>query len=108
MNPQLFDDAELSAKYRSYRQVYPRELFEHIVHYYFDGIQKDASSKKIAFALDVGCGNGQATIDLSKYVTRLVLQKKVNNIISDNYTNNLLRYSPNVASFCSFNITEND
>ncbi|CAF4103119.1 unnamed protein product [Rotaria magnacalcarata] len=58
----MFDDEEHTAKYRLHRPAYPKKIFEHILDYYFDGKVTD---EKIPLALDVGCGNGQATVDLS-------------------------------------------
>lgn len=58
----MFDDEEDTTKYRLHRPRYPKKIFEHIVNYYFDG---KVTNEKIPLALDVGCGNGQATVDLS-------------------------------------------
>jgi tRNA G46 methylase TrmB len=63
MSHQLFAGEDHTAKYRVYRPTYPKELFEQIRNYYFDG--KD-TNEKIPLALDVGCGSGQATVDLSQ------------------------------------------
>jgi tRNA G46 methylase TrmB len=62
MSHQLFTSEDQTAKYRLHRPSYPKELFEHILNYYFDG---KITNEKIPFALDVGCGSGQATVDLS-------------------------------------------
>ncbi len=62
MSHQLFEGEDHTAKYRLHRPGYPKKLFEHIVDYYFNGKIKD---EKIPFAIDVGCGSGQATVDLS-------------------------------------------
>jgi hypothetical protein len=62
MSHHLFDDEEHTAKYRLHRPGYPAKLFEHIINYYFNG---KITNEKIPLAIDVGCGSGQATVDLS-------------------------------------------
>ena len=62
MSHQLFEEEEYLNKYRRHRPGYPKQLFEHIINYYFNDNQ---IHDKIPFALDVGCGNGQATVELS-------------------------------------------
>jgi tRNA G46 methylase TrmB len=62
MSEQLFEEKEHTSKYRRYRPSYSKQLFEHIIEYYFDGNQ---TNEKIPLAIDVGCGNGQATSELS-------------------------------------------
>ncbi len=62
MSDQLFAEEEHTIKYRLNRPGYPKELFDHIINYYFNDNQKN---EKIPLALDVGCGNGQATVELS-------------------------------------------
>lgn len=62
MSHQLFEGEEHTSKYRLHRPGYPKQLFEYIVNYYFDGQQ---TNEKIPLALDVGCGSGQATNELS-------------------------------------------
>ncbi|CAF1005683.1 unnamed protein product [Adineta steineri] len=69
MSCQLFEEQDHTNKYRLYRPGYPRQLFECIINYYFNGNQTDA---KIPFALDVGCGSGQATVELSSYCDRVI------------------------------------
>ena len=68
MSNKYFTDAEMTAKYLSHRPQYPHELFKAIAKYYFDNKDLDEFITKIPFAVDIACGNGQATIDLSKYV----------------------------------------
>jgi SAM-dependent methyltransferase len=63
MSQHLFDDEEQTAKYRLHRPGYPRKIFDYIIDYYFDG--KQQTDDTIPLAIDVGCGSGQATIDLS-------------------------------------------
>ena len=63
MSHQLFVGEDHTAKYRLYRPKYPKTLFDHIVNYYFNG--KQNTTEKIPLALDVGCGSGQATVDIS-------------------------------------------
>ena len=63
MGHHLFDDEEYSTRYRLHRRGYPAQLFQHILDYYFDSKE---TKEKIPLALDVGCGNGQATTDLSR------------------------------------------
>lgn len=65
MTDKLFSGKDHTTKYRVYRPSYPKELFEYIIDYYFHDKIKD---KKIPLALDVGCGSGQATVDLSLYI----------------------------------------
>jgi tRNA G46 methylase TrmB len=62
MSHNLYDGEDHTTKYRLHRPSYPKQLFEHIIDYYFNG---KITNEKIPVALDVGCGNGQATIDLS-------------------------------------------
>ena len=62
MSEQLFTGKDHTAKYRTYRPNYPQQLYQHIVDYYFHG---QTTNEKIPLALDVACGSGQATVDLS-------------------------------------------
>lgn len=62
MSHHLFDDEEYTVKYRLHRPGYPKKLYEHLMNYYFN---QKITDEKIPFALDVGCGSGQATVDLS-------------------------------------------
>lgn len=63
MSQFLFDDEEQTAKYRLHRPGYPKKLYDHINQYYFNGIRRE--NEKIPLAIDIGCGSGQATADLS-------------------------------------------
>ncbi|CAF1445862.1 unnamed protein product [Rotaria sordida] len=69
MSYRLFEEEEHTRKYRLHRPNYPKQLFEHIINYYFNGNQ---TNEKIPLALDVECGNGQATIGLSLYCDRVI------------------------------------
>lgn len=62
MSHQLFEEQDYTIKYRQHRPGYPKQLFEYIIDYYFDGKRTD---EQIPLVLDVGCGNGQATVELS-------------------------------------------
>jgi hypothetical protein len=62
MSHQLFEEHEHTSKYRLHRPSYPKQLFEYIINYYFNG---NETNEKIPLALDVACGSGQATIELS-------------------------------------------
>jgi tRNA G46 methylase TrmB len=62
MSNHLYDGEDHTAKYRLHRPGYPQELYKHINDYYFNG---KIANEKIPLALDVGCGSGQATVDLS-------------------------------------------
>ena len=62
MSDQLFQDAAHTVDYRLYRPGYPKQLYEYITGYYFDGQE---TREKIPLALDVACGSGQATVELS-------------------------------------------
>jgi len=62
MSARLFEEEEHASKYRLHRPGYPRQLFEYILNYYFNDNKKN---EKIPLALDVGCGNGQVTVELS-------------------------------------------
>lgn len=66
---QLFTNENHTEKYRLYRPNYPDELFDHIRQYYFDGQSNEC---RIPLALDVACGNGQATIALTKFCDRII------------------------------------
>ncbi len=63
MSQDLFTGEDHTAKYRLHRPNYPKQLFEYIIDYYFDNT---TTNEKIPLALDVGCGSGQATTDLSQ------------------------------------------
>ncbi|CAF1489122.1 unnamed protein product [Rotaria sordida] len=69
MSHHILDGEEYIAKYRLYRPGYPKKVFEHIIDYYFNGKITD---EKISLALDVGCGNGQATVDLSPLCEQVI------------------------------------
>jgi tRNA G46 methylase TrmB len=65
MSHQLFEEKEHTSKYRQHRPGYPKQLYDHILNYYYKGNRTD---EHIPLAVDVGCGNGQATIELSSLV----------------------------------------
>ncbi|CAF1394191.1 unnamed protein product [Adineta ricciae] len=69
MSYQLFEEQDYTSKYRQHRPGYPKQLFEYIINYYFDGKR---TNEQIPLALDVGCGNGQATIELSTFCDRVI------------------------------------
>ncbi|UJR14453.1 hypothetical protein I4U23_001450 [Adineta vaga] len=69
MSHLLFVGEDHTAKYRLHRPNYPKALFEQITNYYFNG---KATNEKIPLALDVGCGSGQATVDLSLFCERVI------------------------------------
>lgn len=60
----LFTSEDHTEKYRNFRPNYPDELYDEILNYYFNG--QKTNEEKIPLAIDVGCGSGQATVDLSK------------------------------------------
>lgn len=62
MSTQLFEEKEHTNKYRLHRPGYSKQVFDHIIEYYFNS---KTTNENIPFALDVACGNGQATITLS-------------------------------------------
>ncbi|CAF1285548.1 unnamed protein product [Adineta steineri] len=69
MSHELYKGEDHTTKYRLYRPNYPTKLFDYIIDYYFN----DKNTKeKIPLALDIGCGNGQATVDLSSYCERVI------------------------------------
>ncbi|CAF0789859.1 unnamed protein product [Didymodactylos carnosus] len=65
----LFVDSNHTANYRVFRPGYPQQLYKHILEYYFNTTTPD---KKIPLALDVACGSGQATVDLSNYCEKVI------------------------------------
>ncbi|CAF0822441.1 unnamed protein product [Adineta ricciae] len=69
MSYQLFEEQDYTSKYRQHRPGYPKQLFEYIINYYFNGKR---TNEQIPLALDVGCGNGQATIELSTFCDRVI------------------------------------
>ncbi|CAF3738440.1 unnamed protein product [Rotaria socialis] len=69
MSHHLYDGEDHTSKYRLHRPSYPKELFEHITDYYFHGKRKN---EKIPLSLDIGCGSGQATVDLSPFCERII------------------------------------
>ncbi|CAF3912581.1 unnamed protein product [Rotaria sp. Silwood1] len=69
MSHHLYDGEDHTAKYRLHRPGYPKELFEHIIDYYFNS---KITNEKIPLALDVGCGSDQATADLSPFCERII------------------------------------
>ncbi|CAF3801879.1 unnamed protein product [Rotaria sp. Silwood1] len=79
MSHHLYDGEDHTAKYRLHRPGYPKELFEHIIDYYFNS---KITNEKIPLALDVGCGSDQATADLSPLCERII-GIDVNNSIAD-------------------------
>ncbi|CAF1147888.1 unnamed protein product [Rotaria sordida] len=74
MNYPLFVESDHTTKYKAFRRHYPRELYTKILEFYFNttNLNLDDSDKKIPCALDVGCGSGQATVDLSHYCHRVI------------------------------------
>lgn len=62
MSHQLFNEKEHTDKYRLHRPGYPKQVFDYILDYYFDG---KPTNGNIPLALDVACGSGQATITIS-------------------------------------------
>jgi hypothetical protein len=59
---ELFEGEEHTKIYRLYRPDYPSVLFDFIKNFYFSHAQ---THDNIPLALDVACGNGQATVALS-------------------------------------------
>ncbi|CAF1035084.1 unnamed protein product [Rotaria sordida] len=76
MNYQLFNESDHTAIYKAYRTGYPQELYKKILEFYFNttniDFNNDDNDKKIPLALDVACGSGQATVDLSYYCHRVI------------------------------------
>lgn len=70
----LFVDIDHTANYKTYRPTYPEKLYLSILEYYFDTTNHDIVNEgtKIPLALDVACGNGQATVDLSNYCQKII------------------------------------
>ncbi|CAF4053997.1 unnamed protein product [Rotaria magnacalcarata] len=95
----MFDDEEHTAKYRLHRPAYPKKIFEHILDYYFDGKVTD---EKIPLALDVGCGNGQATVDLSSFCERVIGIDASANQISYAIPKDNIQYQCHTAEDLSF------
>ena len=62
MSEQLFTGEDHTAKYRIHRPNYSQQVFQHIIDYYFHGRN---TNEKFPLAVDVACGSGQATADLS-------------------------------------------
>lgn len=62
MSSQLFDEQEHTRKYRLHRPGYPKQIFDLIIDYYFNG---NPSNEKIPLAIDIACGSGQATAEIS-------------------------------------------
>ncbi|CAF1293091.1 unnamed protein product [Rotaria sp. Silwood1] len=51
MSCRLFEEEEHTRKYRLHRPNYPKQLFEHIINYYFNVIGVDVSVNQIAHAM---------------------------------------------------------
>lgn len=66
MSIRLFEDRSHTSEYAQYRPTYPDSLFERIAK--FCGYDKS----KFDLAVDVGCGNGQATLKLQDYFKRVI------------------------------------
>lgn len=63
MTSRLFEGKEHSETYRLHRPTYPDELYEKIKRFYF---HDETTNQKVSLAVDIACGNGQATVALSK------------------------------------------
>ncbi|CAF1458339.1 unnamed protein product [Didymodactylos carnosus] len=74
MNCPLFVESNHTANYKAFRLDYPQELYKKILEFYFNttNINLNDDDKKIPLALDVACGSGQATVDLSYYCHRVI------------------------------------
>ncbi|CAF1083097.1 unnamed protein product [Didymodactylos carnosus] len=66
----LFSKNVHIANYRDYRPTYSAQLYDHIIQYYFN--TSNPSQEKVPLALDIGCGSGQATVDLSRYCDKVI------------------------------------
>jgi len=99
MSQDLFAGEEHAAKYRLHRPNYPKQLFEYIIDYYFD---KKVTNEKIPLALDVGCGNGQATADLSLFCERVIGIDVSANQIANAIKKDNIEYRCNTAEDLSF------
>ncbi|CAF0960405.1 unnamed protein product [Adineta ricciae] len=72
MNYPLFVESNHTAIYKAYRPRYPKELYHRILEFYFNKVNIDEINKKIPLAVDIACGSGQATIDLSSYCGHVI------------------------------------
>ncbi|CAF3905312.1 unnamed protein product [Rotaria sordida] len=99
MSYRLFEEEEHTRKYRLHRPNYPKQLFEHIINYYFNGNQ---TNEKIPLALDVECGNGQATIGLSLYCDRVIGIDASENQIAHAIEKDNIEYRCNKAEDLTF------
>lgn len=99
MSHDLFDDEEHTVKYRQHRPGYPKKLYEHIINYYFNGKITD---EKIPLAIDVGCGSGQATVDLSLFCKRVIGLDVSANQLAHAITRDNIEYSCHTAEDLSF------
>lgn len=69
MTSQLFANDDHTTKYRQHRPGYPQQLFDYIKNYYFTD---QSIEQKIPLAVDIACGNGQATCQLSDICERVI------------------------------------
>ena len=69
MISQLFETQDHTAKYRQHRPDYPQQVFEHIKNFCFTDTSIE---QKLPLAVDVACGSGQATVELSKFCDRVI------------------------------------
>ncbi|CAF0975689.1 unnamed protein product [Adineta ricciae] len=99
MSHDLFNDEEHTAKYRLHRPGYPKKLYENILDYYFRG---KITNERIPLALDVGCGSGQATVDLSLFCERVIGLDVSANQISRAMPNDNIEYRCHTAENLSF------
>lgn len=66
MSIRLFEDSGHTSEYAQYRPTYPDSLFDKIAAHC--GYNKS----KLDIAVDVGCGNGQATLKLKDYFKQVI------------------------------------
>ncbi|CAF0838180.1 unnamed protein product [Adineta steineri] len=72
MNYPLFVESNHTAIYKAYRPGYPQEIYHRILEFYFNTTNIDEVNQKIPLAIDIACGSGQATVDLSSYCHRVI------------------------------------
>ncbi|CAF1363809.1 unnamed protein product [Adineta ricciae] len=72
MNYPLFVESNHTTIYKACRPGYPKELYNRILQFYFDRTDTDEINQKIPLAVDIACGSGQATVDLSSYCHHVI------------------------------------
>eukprot|EP00126_Sphaerothecum_destruens_P007727 Sdes_comp19964_c0_seq2m12512 len=67
INASLFGNSNQALNYSKFRPQYPPQLYERILSFLQQKLPQNGNIKHYSKAVDVACGSGQATLELTEY-----------------------------------------